>query len=61
MRNNEETTNQTYDEALTDNDFPQKIQLLISKNRDDERKHLAYIEKQLADYKKINNFILKLE
>lgn len=50
MRTNEEKTNEVYDDALEDNNFPPDIKALIIKNRDDERKHLAYVESRLIAY-----------
>jgi uncharacterized protein (TIGR02284 family) len=49
MRSNEKLTNKTYDDALAEDALPENIRLLIIKNRDDERKHLAYIEKVLQE------------
>lgn len=49
MRGNEKLTNKTYDEALEDPDLPVNIRSLIIKNRDDERRHLSYVEQVLAE------------
>lgn len=50
MRSNEEVTNKTYDDALAEKGMPVHIRELVSKNRDDERKHLAYIEQRLKEF-----------
>ena len=50
MRSNEEVTNKTYDDALAEKAMPVHIRELVSKNRDDERKHLAYIEQRLKEF-----------
>jgi rubrerythrin len=44
MKGNEELTNKTYDKALMV-DFPDDIKVVIQKNRDDERRHLEYINR----------------
>lgn len=49
MRSNEKLTNKTYDDALSEDALSEHIRLLLIKNRDDERKHLAYIEKILEE------------
>lgn len=46
MRGNEKLTNATYDKALSW-DLPQDVRLVVEKNRDDERRHLAFIENAL--------------
>lgn len=43
MKSNEELTNKTYDDALKQ-DFPSDVRSVIERNRDDERRHLEYIE-----------------
>ncbi len=49
MRGNEQLTNKTYDEVLAENELPENARLVIIKNRDDERRHLNYIEKTLEE------------
>lgn len=49
MHSNEKLTNKTYDDALSEDALPENIRLLLIKNRDDERKHLNYIEKLLEE------------
>lgn len=49
MKGNEKLTNKTYDDALQADELPENARLLLIKNRDDERRHLAYIEQVLAD------------
>jgi uncharacterized protein (TIGR02284 family) len=46
MRMNEKLTNKTYDDAL-DQDLPAVALAIVTKNRDDERRHLAAIERHL--------------
>lgn len=48
MRSNEKTTNKKYDEALSD-PLPPDIAALVRRNRDDERRHLQYIENALTN------------
>lgn len=43
MRANETLTNQRYDEALRA-DVPDEVRTLIERNRDDERRHIRFIE-----------------
>jgi len=43
MKGNEKLTNRTYDEALNW-DVPQDIRIIIEANREDEKRHLNYIE-----------------
>lgn len=43
MKTNEKLTNFTYDKALSW-DLPQDVKEIVEKNRDDERRHLNYIE-----------------
>ncbi len=47
MRGNEQLTNRTYDKALVDSVWPQSVRELIERNRDDERRHLAFVEQAL--------------
>jgi rubrerythrin len=47
MRGNEKLANSTYDKALGW-EMPPDIRSVIEKNRDDERRHLAYIENALT-------------
>lgn len=42
MKTNEQLTNKTYDTALGW-DLPADVRSIVQKNRDDERRHLAYI------------------
>jgi len=46
MKSNEELTNKTYDEALSW-ELPANIRDTVQQNRDDERRHLEYIEMAL--------------
>jgi uncharacterized protein (TIGR02284 family) len=48
MRSNERTTNKKYDEALSE-PLPPDIAALVRRNRDDERRHLQYIENALTN------------
>ena len=50
MKTNEDDTNLAYDQALGRDDLPAHVRELLLRNRDDERRHLAYIEKRLAQY-----------
>jgi uncharacterized protein (TIGR02284 family) len=43
MKTNEVLTNRKYDKAL-DEDLPPRVRDLVLRNRDDERRHLQYIE-----------------
>lgn len=43
MRSNEQLTNRSYDKALGEN-LPDKVREVVARNREDERRHLAYIE-----------------
>jgi uncharacterized protein (TIGR02284 family) len=43
MRSNEEITNKTYDRALDERVWPTSILQIIERNREDERRHLAYV------------------
>lgn len=47
MRSNEKLTNRRYGEAVT-HGFPADIQRILENGRDDEKRHLAYIEDCLA-------------
>ena len=46
MRTNEKLTNKRYDDAL-EIDLPPDVMQLIARNRDDERRHLAWIQEAL--------------
>ena len=46
MRSNEKMTNKKYDKAL-DEELAPDVRSLVERNRDDERRHLAYIERVL--------------
>ncbi|NUO48540.1 MAG: ferritin-like domain-containing protein [Polyangiaceae bacterium] len=48
MKTNEEITNRVYDDALGTT-LPANIRRVIERNRDDERRHLAYIQRALAE------------
>jgi uncharacterized protein (TIGR02284 family) len=48
MKTNEEITNKIYDEALGTT-LPANIRRVIERNRDDERRHLAYIQRALTE------------
>jgi len=43
MRSNEELTNKTYDRALDECVWPTSMLNIIERNREDERRHLAYV------------------
>jgi len=47
MRTNEVLTNNKYDKALED-ELPEQVRSLVERNRDDERRHLQYIDDVLA-------------
>lgn len=47
MRTNEQLTNRTYQDALDDLQMPEDVRLLVQRNRDDERRHLTWIETAL--------------
>lgn len=47
MRTNEQLTNRSYDKALSEN-LPEKVREVVARNREDERRHLAYIEDVLS-------------
>lgn len=47
MRTNEKLTNSTYQDALDDLQMPEEIRMVVEKNRDDERRHLQWIESAL--------------
>jgi uncharacterized protein (TIGR02284 family) len=46
MKSNEMLTNQTYEKALSWN-LPVDVRNVVSRNRDDEKRHLQYIERAL--------------
>lgn len=46
MKTNEETTNKKYEQALAV-DMPEDIKVVVRSNREDERRHLEYIERAL--------------
>lgn len=48
MKGNEQLTNKKYDSAL-EWDLPENVRKVIVKNRDDERRHLQFIEQCLND------------
>lgn len=48
MQGNEKLTNKTYQDAL-DSDLPADMRAIVKRNREDERRHLEYIEKALRD------------
>ena len=48
MQTNEKLTNRKYEEAAKE-DFPPEIRSLIESNRQDEAKHLRYVEQVLAE------------
>jgi uncharacterized protein (TIGR02284 family) len=48
MKSNEELTNKKYDQALQ-HAWPEAVRTIISRNRDDERRHLEFVEAQLAE------------
>jgi hemerythrin superfamily protein len=48
MQTNEKLTNRKYEEAAKE-DFPPEIRSLIESNRQDEAKHLRYVEQMLAE------------
>jgi rubrerythrin len=48
MRMNEQLTNARYEAALQ-SDMPADVRTLVQKNREDERRHLKYIEQCLSD------------
>jgi rubrerythrin len=47
MRTNEEITNRLYDQALQ-TALPGNVRKVLERNRDDERRHLSYIERALV-------------
>lgn len=49
MKGNENLTNRTYDAVIALNELPEKVQLLLMKNRNDDRRHVAYIDQLLTD------------
>ncbi|MBX3262685.1 MAG: DUF2383 domain-containing protein [Labilithrix sp.] len=50
MKMNEDDTNLAYDRAVQRADLPAHIHEVLVQNRDDERRHLAYILGRLEDY-----------
>ena len=46
MKTNEEVTNRVYDEAFQSS-MPEEARAIVERNRDDERRHLSYIERCL--------------
>lgn len=52
MKTNEDDTNTAYDRAVSRDDVPSHIRDVLIRNRDDERRHLAYVEKRLATFEK---------
>lgn len=48
MKTNEDDTNTAYDRAVDRDDVPSHMRDVLVRNRDDERRHRAYIEKRLA-------------
>jgi hypothetical protein len=49
MRQNELLTNRRYQEAVELDGIPAEIMLIIETGRDDEARHLAYIERVIAE------------
>lgn len=47
MKTNELLTNRSYDKALAE-DLPPRVRDLVMRNRDDERRHLQFIESYLG-------------
>jgi uncharacterized protein (TIGR02284 family) len=47
MRSNEQLTNHTYDKALEDPLWPPSLRKLIERNRDDERRHLSFVQEAI--------------
>jgi uncharacterized protein (TIGR02284 family) len=47
MKTNELLTNRSYDKALAE-DLPPRVRDLVMRNRDDERRHLQFIESTLS-------------
>ncbi|MBX3219759.1 MAG: DUF2383 domain-containing protein [Labilithrix sp.] len=50
MKTNERDTNLAYDRAVQRIDLPSHVREVLLRNRDDERRHLAYIQGRLVDY-----------
>lgn len=46
MKMNEELTNRIYEKALSW-EMPEDVRKLVTKNRDDERRHLAYVKQAI--------------
>ncbi len=52
MKTNEDDTNTAYDRAVSRDDVPSHIKEVLMRNREDERRHRAYIEQRLATFDK---------
>jgi uncharacterized protein (TIGR02284 family) len=50
MKTNEDDTSFAYDRAVSRDDLPSHVREVLLTNRDDERRHLAYLEKRIAEY-----------
>jgi uncharacterized protein (TIGR02284 family) len=51
MKTNEDDTNLAYDAAIASEEgLPEHVREVLLRNRDDERRHLAYVEERLLDY-----------
>lgn len=50
MKTNEEDTNTAYERAVQRDDLPAHMRAVIARNREDERRHLAYIERRLEAF-----------
>jgi uncharacterized protein (TIGR02284 family) len=50
MKTNEDDTNTAYDRAVSRDDVPSHMRAVLMRNRDDERRHRAYIERRLEAY-----------
>ena len=51
MRSNEVDANEAYDRAIDRSDLPSHIRDVLLRNRDDDRRHLEYLEKRIAEHK----------
>lgn len=49
MRSNEKLTNEKYQEALDARDLPEDVRLVFQRNRDDEARHLSWIERAIDE------------
>lgn len=47
MKSNEKLTNEKYQEALDARDLPEDVRQVIQRNRDDEARHLSWIERAI--------------